>query len=230
MGFRDRVAAGRELAALLARYARRTDVVVFALPRGGVPVAYEVALRLHAPLDVLTVRKLGVPGHRELAMGAISSGGHYVLDEELLGVVRVSRDELLDVIHRELAELDRREQLYRGNRPFPNLKGKIAIVVDDGLATGATMSAAVKALRAQGPARIVVAVPVGASETCTMLRSYADEVVCMQTPAEFGAVGVHYQNFNQVSDDEVRALLARAAYHYDVTRSGEPPETYPSAL
>ncbi|HVA28543.1 MAG TPA: phosphoribosyltransferase [Candidatus Baltobacteraceae bacterium] len=211
MPFQDRAAAGRELAALLTRYAHRTDVVVLGLPRGGVPVGYEVALRLQAPLDVLTVRKLGVPGHRELAMGAISSGGHYVLDEELIGIARVSRDELLEVIRRELAELDRREALYRRDRFFPNLKDKIAIVVDDGLATGSTMTAAVKALRAQEPARIVVAVPVGAAQTCEQLRAYADEVVCVQTPADFGAVGYHYRKFDQVSDDEVRAFLKRAA-------------------
>ncbi len=211
MPFQDRAAAGRELAALLTRYAHRTDVVVLGLPRGGVPVGYEVALRLQAPLDVLTVRKLGVPGHRELAMGAISSGGHYVLDEELIGIARVSRDELLEVIRRELAELDRREALYRRDRFFPNLKDKIAIVVDDGLATGSTMTAAVKALRAQEPARIVVAVPVGAAQTCEQLRAYADEVVCARTPADFGAVGYHYRNFDQVSDDEVRAFLKRAA-------------------
>lgn len=210
MGFYDRETAGAELARHLSRYAHRSDVVILALPRGGVPVAYQVALELQAPLDVMVVRKLGVPGHRELAMGAIAWGGEYVIDETLVTLARVSRDQLLEVIQRERAELERRERAYRGERPFPNLINKTAIVIDDGLATGSTMIAAVKALRARGAARIVVAVPVGAPESCAVLRTYADEVVCPQTPAMFGAVGLHYTDFHAVSDEEVRTLLAQA--------------------
>lgn len=211
MRFEDRAAAGRELARHLTRYAHQAGIFVLALPRGGVPVAFEVATRLHVPLDVLTVRKLGIPGHRELAMGAISSGGQYVLDEGVLSLAGVSRAELVDVIRSEQTELIRRERLYRGDRPFPNLSGKIAIVIDDGLATGSTMIAAVKSLRALGAGKVVVAVPVGAAETCARLREYADEVVCAQIPAVFSAVGMHYRNFDQVSDEEVRSLLARSA-------------------
>lgn len=211
MAFRDRAEAGRRLSERLTRYAHRADVVVLGLPRGGVPVAFEVALRLQAPLDVLSVRKLGVPGHSELAMGAISSGGHYVIDEDLIGLAHITREELLEVIQRELSELERREKLYRAQRPFPDIKAKTVIVIDDGLATGSTMAAAVKALRAQQPTRVVVAVPVGAASTCRMLGRYADEVVCAETPADFRAVGLHYDDFHQVDDGEVHDILQRAA-------------------
>lgn len=211
MSYRDRTEAGRDLARYLSHYANRNDVVVFALPRGGVPVAYEVARQLHAPLDAYTVRKLGLPGHEELAMGAIASDGSYVVDEAMIELAAVSREEFLSVVERELIELRRREQMYRAYRPLPDVRDKTVIVIDDGLATGSTMAAAVKALRTRAPAKIVIAVPVGAPETCSMLRVYADELVCVHSPPNFRAVGLHYQNFTQVTDAEVRALLAHSA-------------------
>ena len=208
--FRDRRHAGRVLAQILAGYANRSDVIVLALPRGGVPVAYEVAKALHAPLDVFVVRKLGVPGHEEYAMGAIASGGVRVLNDEVVQRLGIS-DAAVDAVTRfEQGELERRERLYRAGRPLPDLRGRTVIVVDDGLATGSTMLAAVRALRAQQPARIVVAVPTAAAETCAQLRSEADEVVCATTPEPFRAVGTWYDDFSQTSDEEVRELLARA--------------------
>jgi len=208
--FRDRRHAGRVLAQVLAGYANRSDVFVLALPRGGVPVAYEVADVLHAPLDVLVVRKLGVPGHEEYAMGALASGGVRVLNDEVVQRLGIS-DAAVDAVTRhEQRELERRERLYRGGRPLPDMRGRTVILVDDGLATGSTMLAAVRALRAQQPARIVVAVPTAAAETCVQLRSEADEVVCATTPEPFGAVGMWYDDFSQTSDEEVRELLARA--------------------
>jgi putative phosphoribosyl transferase len=208
-GFRNRREAGRLLADRLPAYADRVEVVVLALPRGGVPVAYEVANALHVSLDVFTVRKLGVPGHEELAMGAITSGCT-VIDRRLVDALGLGRDAVAAVIKAELAELERRERIYRDRRPLPAMQGKTAIVVDDGIATGATLQAAVSALRRLGPARIVVAAPVGAPETCAALRRAADEVVCALTPDPFGAVGMYYDDFAQTSDDEVRALLAAA--------------------
>lgn len=208
--FRDRRHAGRVLAQVLAGYANRSDVFVLALPRGGVPVAYEVADVLHAPLDVLVVRKLGVPGHEEYAMGALASGGMRVLNDEVVQRLGIS-DAAVDAVTRhEQRELERRERLYRGGRPLPDMRGRTVILVDDGLATGSTMLAAVRAVRAQQPARIVVAVPTAAAETCVQLRSEADEVVCATTPEPFGAVGMWYDDFSQTSDEEVRELLARA--------------------
>jgi len=208
--FRNRQQAGRALAARLAVYAGRDDVHVLALPRGGVPVGFEVAQALGAPLDVLVARKLGVPQHSEFAMGAVARGV-LVLDEDL--VRRISLDEamLQAVIEAEQGELERRERLYRGDQPPPMLHGRIAILVDDGLATGATMRAAARALRAMGPARSVVAVPVAAADTCFAMRQEADEVVCAATPEPFRAVGSWYEDFSQTGDDEVRALLARSA-------------------
>ena len=208
--FRDRRAAGQVLADELRAYARRNDVVVLALPRGGVPVGYEVARALGAPLDVFVVRKLGIPWHEELAMGAIASGGVRVLDRELIRAAHVTERELERVIASEEAELARREQRYRGDRPFPNVAGKTVILVDDGLATGATMRAAVEALRADGPASIVVAVPVAAPTTCDAFRDIADEIVCAVTPDPFNAVGLWYDDFSQTTDDEVHALLGDA--------------------
>lgn len=209
--FRDRREAGRALAAQLGAYANRSDVIVLALPRGGVPVAYEVARALRAPLDVFIVRKLGLPGQEELAMGAVASGGVRVLNEPLVRVLGIT-DRVIDgVASRERQELARREQLYRGDRPPLDVRGRIVILVDDGLATGATMHAAVAALRRQQPARIVVAVPVAAPETCERLRLVADDVLCLTTPAEFQSVGIWYDDFAQTSDDEVRSLLGRAA-------------------
>jgi putative phosphoribosyl transferase len=207
--FRDRVEAGRELGERLAEeYARRGDVLVLALPRGGVVVGREVAAALGAPLDVLVVRKLGFPGQDELAMGAIASGGARVLNEELLAQTGLSLDRVDAVAARELAELERREELYRGRRPPPEVSGKTVIVVDDGLATGSTMLAAVEALRAQDPAQIVVAVPTAPPQTCSALERVADEVVCLRQPYPFYAVGLSYEDFSEVGDDEVRRLLS----------------------
>lgn len=211
MLYRDRREAGRFLARLLTEYAGRPDVVVLALPRGGVPVAYEVARALGAPLDLFLVRKLGLPGHEELAMGAIASGGVRVLNEDVVRALGISEDVVATVVAEELQELKRRERAYRGNRPAPDVRGKTVILIDDGLATGSTMRAAVAALRQQGPARIVVAVPVGAPETCAELQEEADEAICAQTPDPFYAVGLWYRDFSQTTDEEVRELLERAA-------------------
>ena len=208
--YRDRRDAGRRLAAALLPYANRRDVVVLALPRGGVPVGFEVAAALAAPLDVFVVRKLGLPGREELAMGALASGGVRVLDEDLIRVAGVSADEVQRITEAEQAELDRRERRYRDDRPFPEVRGKTVILVDDGLATGATMRAAVAALRLKGPARIVVAVPVAAPETCDAFESIADDIVCAVTPDSFQAVGLWYDDFSQTTDEEVRALLAQS--------------------
>jgi len=211
--FRDRVDAGQRLAAALAKYANEADVLVLALPRGGVPVGYEVARRLGAPLDVLVVRKLGVPGHEELAMGAIASGGAQVIDRDIVAMIGVADDILEHVIERETRELERRERVFRGERGATPLdvEGKTVVLVDDGLATGSTMLAAVQGLRTRGPRRIVVAVPVGSPETCAAFRPHVDEIVCLATPQPFYAVGLWYDDFAQTSDDEVRELLDRAA-------------------
>jgi predicted phosphoribosyltransferase len=210
MRFRDRYDAGRRLAAKLGEYAGRDDVVVLALPRGGVPVGAEVARALGAPLDVFLVRKLGVPGHEELAMGAIASGGVRVLNQDVLDQLRIAPKWVDAVAAQELEELTRREAAYRDGRPAPDVRGKTVILVDDGLATGASMKAAVAALRGRGPARIVAAVPVGARETCQELAELADEVVCAETPDPFFAVGSWYADFDQTTDAEVRELLAEA--------------------
>ncbi|HEX6134698.1 MAG TPA: phosphoribosyltransferase [Longimicrobiales bacterium] len=208
--FRDRTDAGRRLATDLHEYAGRGDVIVLGLPRGGIPVAYEVARALDVPLDVFLVRKLGVPGHEEYAMGAIASGGVRVLNEEVTREIGISQDVISRVAAQEQIELERRERAYRRDRPEPDLHGKIAILVDDGLATGSTMRAAATALRAMGPARIVVAVPVAARETCDQLRAVVDEVVCTRQPEPFMAVGLWYEDFSQTTDEEVRDLLERA--------------------
>ena len=208
--FRDRRDAGKRLAHELRHYAHRPDLIILALPRGGVPIGFEVAQALGAPLDVFVVRKLGLPWHDELAMGAIASGGARVLDRNLIRVARVSEAELARVIATEETELARRERRYRGDRPFPDLHGKTAILVDDGLATGATMRAAVEALRLEQPSRIVVAVPVAAPQTCDAFRDVADEVVCATTPEPFQGVGRWYADFSQTTDEEVHDLLERA--------------------
>jgi putative phosphoribosyl transferase len=214
--FLDRSEAGRALARALSHYAGRDDVIVLALPRGGVPVGYEVAKERGAPLDVFLVRKLGVPGHEELAMGAIASGGVLVLDEGVLRWLDISEQQIQKTLARELDELRRREAAYRDGRPLPNLKGKTVILVDDGLATGASMQAAARAVRRHKPARIVIAVPVASRATCDRFRDEVDEVVCAVTPAPFYAVGNWYEDFSQTTDDEVRALLAlRAARDSD---------------
>jgi len=207
--FRDRRDAGRLLAEKLAAYANRPDVLVLALPRGGVPVAYEVAHRLGAPLDVFVVRKLGVPGHEELAMGAVATGGVRVLNDQLVEQLGIP-DQMIDAVAaRERQELARRERLYRGGRPPPDVRGRTVILVDDGLATGATMYAAIEALRKQNPGRIVVAVPTASPETCEEMKAKADHVICAITPDPFQAVGRWYQDFSQTSDEEVADLLAR---------------------
>lgn len=208
--YRDRAHAGQVLAAKLRHLAGRDDVVVLGLPRGGVPVAYEVARALAAPLDVFVVRKLGVPGHRELAMGAIASGGVRVVNESVVRQLRIPQHVLDEAAADELNELVRRERLYRGERPAPQLKDRVVVVVDDGLATGSTMRAAIAALRKLEPARIVVAVPVGAAETCEEIGREVDEVVCVESPLFFQAVGLWYESFDQTSDAEVREALARA--------------------
>jgi predicted phosphoribosyltransferase len=209
--FRDRREAGRLLATKLAAYANRPDVIVLALPRGGVPVAYEVARALNAPLDIFLVRKLGVPGYEELAMGAIATGGVRVLNDQLVGGLRIPDYVVDEVAASEQQELARRERLYRGDRPPPDVRGRTVILVDDGLATGATMLAAVKALRQQQPARIVVAVPTASPETCEQLRAEVDDIMCAITPEPFHAVGLWYEDFSQTTDEEVRDLLARSA-------------------
>jgi predicted phosphoribosyltransferase len=209
--FRDRFEAGRVLAGKLQDYANRPDVIVLALPRGGVPVAYEVARALHAPLDVFLVRKLGVPGHEELAMGAIASGGVRVLNRDVVNKLKVPAEVIDAVTDRELEELRRREREYRDDRPAPDVLGKTVILIDDGLATGSTMRSAVAALRRQGPSRLVVAVPIAAPSTCEEFQDEVDEVVCARTPEPFYAVGVWYDDFSQTTDEEVRELLARAS-------------------
>jgi putative phosphoribosyl transferase len=209
--FRNRREAGRLLVPLLRRFAGRSDVVVLALPRGGVPIGYEVAVAIGAPLDVFTVRKLGVPKREELAMGAIGSGGAYVLNYDVIDALHISREDVVDVAERERRELKRREHLYRDSRPYPKLEGRTVILIDDGIATGASMIVAVKALRQNNPSKIVVAVPVAPSETCSALGEHADEVICYETPEPFGGVGAWYEDFSQVTDEEVRALLDQAS-------------------
>ena len=214
--FRNRREAGIALAGLLQGYARRNDVVVLALPRGGVPVAYEVATALQIPLDVFSVRKLGVPGHPELAMGAIASGGVQVLNEEVLVWYQPSADTVDAVARVEMRELERRERLYREGRPLVLVEGRTAILVDDGLATGSTMRAAVQAVRQLRAGQVVVAAPVGAPDTCEAMRRIADEVVCVLMPHSFSAVGAWYVDFSETTDEEVRRLLAESG------RSGVP--------
>jgi putative phosphoribosyl transferase len=211
MLFQDRAHAGRVLAARLAAYAGRPDVLVLALPRGGVPVAYEVARALHAPLDVFIVRKLGVPGREELAMGAIATGGVRVLNDEVVEALDIPEDVIDATAEAERRELVRRERLYRGDRPPPDVRGRVVILIDDGLATGSTMRAAVAALRRLGPARIIVAVPVASADTCEDLSAEVDDVVCSRTPEPFHAVGLWYDDFTQTTDEEVHELLERAA-------------------
>ncbi|WP_315790417.1 phosphoribosyltransferase [Fischerella sp. JS2] len=210
MVFKDRTAAGQLLALQLTAYANRKDVIVLALPRGGVPVAFEIARKINAPLDVFLVRKLGVPGHEELAMGAIASGGVQVLNEGVVQMLSLPQKVIERVAAIEQQELNRREHLYRDDRPFPVLHKHTVILVDDGLATGTTMRAAVVALQQQQPARLVVAVPVSSPEACQEMQKLVDEIVCLETPEPFYSVGLWYQDFPQVSDEEVRNLLKRA--------------------
>jgi predicted phosphoribosyltransferase len=208
--FRDRTDAGRLLAERLRHYAARGDVVVLGLPRGGIPVAYEVARELGIPLDVFLVRKLGVPGHEEFAFGAIATGGTRVLNKEVIERLGLAPEWIEAIDVKERRELERRERAYRGDDPPPDLAGRTVILVDDGLATGSTMRAAVQAVREDDPAKIVVAVPVADPEVCDALRELADEVVCVVTPRPLRAVGAWYEDFSQTSDEEVSELLARA--------------------
>ena len=210
MLFRDRADAGRHLLSRLGAYHGRPDVVVLGLPRGGIPVGYEVARGLGAPLDVFVVRKLGVPGQEELAMGAIATGGVRVVNRDVVDALHIAPDVLDRAAAQELRELERRERSYRGDRPEPPVEGRTVILVDDGLATGSTMRAAVQALRQQRPARIVVAVPVAAFATCEELRREVEDVVCFATPEPFMAVGRFYDDFSQTTDEEVHDLLASA--------------------
>ena len=212
--YRDRTQAGCVLASMLTTYRNRRDVLVLALPRGGVPVAYEVAKALHVPLDVFLVRKLGVPGHEELAMGAIAMGGIRVINEEVVHSLHISPHVLDAVALREQQELERREQLYRDDRPLPVVRDQTVILIDDGLATGATMRAAVHALQVQGPAKIVVAVPVAAYPTYRQFRTEVDEIICPQTPEVFYGVGWWYEDFSQTSDQQVRDFLSLSAQEY----------------
>ena len=229
--FADRRHAGQVLARVLGKYAGHSDVVVLALPRGGVPVAYEVARRLDVPLDVFVVRKLGVPGCEEFAMGALASGGLIILNEDPIRELGISREDIVKAAQAESQELLRRERAYRGDRPPVDVSGKTAILIDDGLATGSTMRAAIQALRQRNPAKIVAAVPVAAPEACSEMSEEADDVICAITPQPFYAVGLWYQDFSQNTDEEVRALLEaanRAAAHerqHEPVRVESPPES-----
>lgn len=218
--FTDRTEAGRELAASLAEYAGQPGVLVLALPRGGVPVGYEVAQALGAPLDVFLVRKLGLPGQEELAMGAIASGGVQVLNREVVDMLQVPEKVIAEVAEREQKELTRRTREYRGARPEPEVTGKTVILVDDGLATGSSMRAAAHALRHAGTKRLVVAVPVAPPETCAALGQEVDQIVCLMRPEPFYGVGMWYEDFAQTTDEEVRDLLARSAQQNPVEQGG----------
>ena len=208
--FRDRHDAGRVLAKALRKYADLPNLLVVGLPRGGVPVAYEVARALHAPLDIFMVRKLGVAGHEELAMGALATGDVIVWNHDVLDYLKPAQEEIDEVIERQRRELGRRDAAYRGQRPHPQVRDRVVILIDDGLATGASMRAAVEALRLQEPRMLIVAVPVAAAETCEQLRHEADVVICAATPDPFIAVGPWYHDFAPTSDEEVRELLQRA--------------------
>jgi putative phosphoribosyl transferase len=210
--FLDRADAGRVLARELHQYANQDDTLVLALPRGGVPVAHEIARELNAPLDIFMVRKLGFPGHEEFALGAIASGGVRVLNPQAFNLAHFSNDEIDEMAAKEMRELERREHIYRGDRPISEVRGKTVILTDDGLATGSTMRAAVQALRLLGPKRIVVAVPVGSADACELLSREADEVVCAAIPNPFHAVGEWYENFGQTSDEQVHELLDEAHF------------------
>ena len=211
MYFRNRTEASQVLARRLQQYKNQPDVLILGLPRGGVPVAYEVARELNAPLDVFIVRKLGVPGHEELGMGAIATGGVRTLHEGIIREIGISPQTIEAVSAREQAELERRERLYRGDRPAPTIKGRTVVIVDDGLATGSTMKAAIQAVRQQDPRQVIVAVPTAPSETCEQLKESADHVVCALTPEPFFSVGGSYADFTQITDGEVRDLIASAA-------------------
>jgi len=208
--FKDRADAGKKLAKELSKYANRSDVLILALPRGGVPVAFEVAKELNVEMDIFIVRKLGVPGNEELAMGAIASDNIRVLNEDVVSSFQISEKTIDIVAVREIRELERRESAYRGKRPKPEIKGKTVILIDDGLATGATMRAAVAALKTKNPAKIVVAVPTAAADTCMFFKEKVDEIICVATPEPFYGVGAWYDDFSQTTDKEVCDLLDKA--------------------
>lgn len=221
MSFHNRTEAGQQVAAMLGAYAHRPDVLVLGLPRGGVPVAYEVALALSAPLDIIVVRKLGVPYEPELAMGAIALGGIRVLNADVVSGLHIPPEDVEAVTAEQRRELTRRERLYRGDRPLPDIRGRVVILVDDGIATGATIRAAIAAVRQEQPARIVIAVPVASARTCEELREEVDELVCALEPEELYGIGLWYERFPQLADDEVRGLLAKA-WHTDSGAAHEP--------
>jgi predicted phosphoribosyltransferase len=224
MLFANRAEAGRTVARALSSYADRPDVLVLALPRGGVPVAYQIARALHAPLDIFLVRKLGVPGHEEMAMGAIAADGTRVINDDAVRTLDIP-DDIIDVVaEEERQEIERRARAYRGDRPASDVHGKVIILVDDGLATGSSMRAAVAALRKRNPARIIVAVPVGSAQTCEEFALEADEVVCARTPDPFYAVGLWYGDFSQLSDEEVRDMLKQAAREYAAGERAREPQ------
>ncbi len=223
--FRDRTEAGKLLAAQLTAYANRQDVIVLGLPRGGVPVAFEVAKELHAPLDVMVVRKLGVPGQEELAMGAIATGGVRVLNYDVVQFLDIPEDVINKVAAQEQQELERRERLYRGDRPAYEVHGRTVVLVDDGIATGATMRAAVAALKQRQPARIVIAVPTAAPSTCDEFAAEVDELVCVIRPDPFIAVGYWYRHFSQTSDEEVRSLLEQANHEQPAAQTAQPAQS-----
>lgn len=210
MRFENREEAGRKLADKLLEYENRNDVIILALPRGGVPVAYEVAKKLEVPMDVFLVRKLGVPGQEELAMGAIASGGIEVLNRDIVQSLGISRSTIDKVAEKEHSELERREKYYRGDRPKPEIKGKHVILIDDGLATGASMKSAVRAVRSWNPVEVIVAVPTSAPDTCELFEHEADKIICLSTPEPFYGVGAWYEDFSQTTDEEVSDLLERA--------------------
>jgi putative phosphoribosyl transferase len=209
--FKDRLDAGRKLAKKLSKYANRSDILILGLPRGGVPVAFEVAKELNVKMDVFVVRKLGVPGNEELAMGAIASDNIIVLNEDVVRSFQISKQVIDAVAARELRELERRERIFRGKRPKPNISGSTVILIDDGLATGATMSAAVSAVKTRNPTKIVIAVPTGAPDTCRSFEGKVDEIICVATPEPFYGVGAWYEDFSQTTDEEVCEFLDKAA-------------------
>lgn len=218
MIFENRVQAGQQLAKKLGAYAGRTDVVVLGIPRGGVPVAFEIARALRAPLDIFLSRKLGVPGQEELAFGALASGGVRVLDRDLIRELNLSKEEIDRIAETVKKELERRERVYRGDRPPIKIEGKVTLLIDDGIATGSSMRAGIKALRQMKPSRLVVAVPVAPLHTCKRMKSEVDEFVCVYTPELFYAIGQFYEDFSQISDEEVTELLHRAAQSVNSSR------------
>ena len=224
MLFRDRTEASRKLADHLAAYANYPNAMILALPRGGVPVAFEVAEALNLPLDIFVVRKLGLPSHEEFAIGAIASGGACVLNQDLIHQLSLSDEVIEHIVAREQHELERRERTYRGQRPMLDVRNRIIIIVDDGLATGSSMRAAIAALRQKRPAKLIVAVPVGARETCSELEALADEAICLETPENFSAVGLWYSDFSQITDEEVIDLLERNRKNSEARNISQEPD------